>query len=168
MLHITDGFPALTCKAWNGQVLLAFLDICVANLFHQHAEEEIELASLAARAMVCWFDRLSRYPRYLSEFQSRDISRYGFTFLRLYQKLSYYSVIHKCARWKLIPKHHPYRHLNEDMAIRRMNVRYVHTFKDEDNVGVVKKLAEKVTKGELMEYRILCRFLLRLGTWTPA
>ena len=49
-----------------------------------------------------------------------------------------------------------------------MNVRYVHTFKDEDNVGVVKKLAEKVTKGELMEYRILCRFLLRLGTWTPA
>eukprot|EP00435_Cladocopium_sp_Y103_P008588 s3618_g2.t1 len=168
MLHITDGFPALTCKAWNGQVLLVFLDSCANILFQQHPEEETELASLAARAMVCWFDRLARYGRYLTEIQSKDISKFGFTFLRLYQKLGYFSVTHNCGRWKLLPKHHPFRHVNEDMLSMRMNYRYVHTFKDEDNVGVCKRLAERVTKGDLMEYRVLCRFLLRLASWQPS
>ena len=168
MLHMTDGFPALTCKAWNGQVLLTFLDSCASILFQQYPEEETELASLASRAMVCWFDRLARYGRYLTEIEAKDISKFGFTFLTLYQKLGYFSIIHNCGKWKLLPKHHPFRHVNEDMLSMRVNYRYVHTFKDEDNVGVLKKLAERVTKGDLMEYRVLCRFLLRLASWQPS
>ena len=168
MLHITDGFPQLTCKAHNGHVLLCFLDICVQVLFQQSSEDETHLASLAARSLVCWFDRLARYGRYLTEFEGRDIAKHGFTFLRLYQKLGYLSVVQKCGRWKLIPKHHPFRHICEDMATKRYNYKYVHTYKDEDNVGVMKKLAEKVAKGDLMEYRVLTRFLLRLASWQPS
>ena len=54
------------------------------------------------------------------------------------------------------------------MATKRYNYKYVHTYKDEDNVGVMKKLAEKVAKGDLMEYRVLTRFLLRLASWQPS
>jgi hypothetical protein len=57
--------------------------------------------------------------------------------------------------------------MNEDMRHRLYNYRYGHTFKDEDNVGVCKKLAERVAKGDLMEYRIMTRFLLRVGSWVP-
>lgn len=171
MIHVADGFPTLTVKAWNGQVLLYFLDVCMGALLEEHQNpvvEEIQLARLATRSLVVWFDRLSRYPRYLSEWQAKDLSSHGFYFLRVFQKLSYISVIQHINRWKILPKFHPFRHINEDVAKFRMNYRYCHTFKDEDNVGVCKALAQKVAKGPLLEYRVLTRFLLRLASWQPS
>ncbi|CAL1129990.1 unnamed protein product [Cladocopium goreaui] len=82
-------------------------------------------------------------------------------------QLAILSVLRSVARWRLLPKVHPFRHMNEDMRNRLYNYRYCHTFKDEDNVGVCKKLAERVAKGDLMEYRIMTRFLLRVGSWVP-
>ena len=64
MLHMQDGFPHLTVKAWNGQVLLVFLDRCLTALVAAGAQDqEIQLAHLATRAMTCWFDRLARFPQ---------------------------------------------------------------------------------------------------------
>lgn len=168
MLHVSDGFPNLTCKAWNGQILLFYFDSCMNVLQQRHRDdEEIHLAFLATRAMVCWFDRLARYGRYLNDFESRDIASYGFTFLRWYQKLAYMGTLRNSGRWKLLPKHHPFRHMQEDMVRHRYNYRYVHTFKDEDHIGILKKLALRVSKSDLMEFRVLTRFLLRLGSWQP-
>ena len=163
-----DGYPHLTVKAWNGQVLLVFLDRCLTALVAAGAQDqEIQLAHLATRAMTCWFDRLARFPRLLSQAQGNEISNFGFRFLRLYRQLAILSVLRSVARWRLLPKVHPFRHMNEDMRHRLYNYRYCHTFKDEDNVGVCKKLAERVAKGDLMEYRIMTRFLLRVGSWVP-
>ena len=168
MLHMQDGYPHLTVKAWNGQVLLVFLDRCLTALVAAGAQDqEIQLAHLATRAMTCWFDRLARFPRLLSQAQGNEISNFGFRFLRLYRQLAILSVLRSVARWRLLPKVHPFRHMNEDMRNRLYNYRYCHTFKDEDNVGVCKKPAERVAKGDLMEYRIMTRFLLRVGSWVP-
>jgi hypothetical protein len=164
---MTDGFPQLTCKAWNGQIMLLFLDSCLQSLVQDQPCQESTLAALALRALSCWFDRLVRYPRYLSEAQSKEISMHGFSFLRLYNKLAILSVVERLGRWKLIPKHHPFRHMQEDMRNKRYNYRYVHTYKDEDHVGILKKLAERVHKGDLLEFRVLTRFLLRLASWQP-
>ena len=168
MLHMQDGYPHLTVKAWNGQVLLVFLDRCLTALVAAGAQDqEIQLAHFATRAMSCWFDRLARFPRYLSQAQGTEVSNFGFRFLRLYRQLAILAVLRGVARWRLLPKVHPFRHMNEDMRDRLYNYRYCHTFKDEDNVGVCKKLAERVAKGDLMEYRIMTRFLLRVGSWVP-
>lgn len=163
-----DGYPFLTVKAYNAQVLIIFLDRCLTSLLSQHPDDtECKLAHLAARAMVCWLDRLARFPRLLSQPQGDEISKLGFQFLRLYKRLAVLGIMKKAARWRMLPKLHPFRHMNEDMKKHRYNMRYCHTFKDEDNVGVMKKLAEKVVKGDIMEMRILTRFLLRVGSWVP-
>ena len=73
MLHMQDGYPHLTVKAWNGQVLLVFLDRCLTALVAAGAQDqEIQPAYLATRAMTCWFDRLARFPRLLSQAQGKD------------------------------------------------------------------------------------------------
>ena len=165
---MNDGYPHLTVKAWNGQVLLVFLDRCLTTLVATNSDDEVKLAHLATRAMTCWFDRLARFPRYLTQEQGKEISGFGFRFLRLYRQLAIRGVVKRVARWRLLPKLHPFRHMNEDMAKHLYNYRYCHTFKDEDNVGICKKLAERVAKGDLMEYRIITRFLLRVGSWVPS
>ena len=168
MLHVDRGYPLLTVKAWNGQLLLAFLDVCLEVLQkRQPGDLETYLAFMCTRALVCWFDRLVRYPRLLSPEQGRDIAYFGFRFIRLYKRLAVHGVINKLNRWKLIPKCHPFRHMQEDMCRKLYNVRFCHTYKDEDFVGVMKKLCERVSKSDLMEFRILTRFMLRLSTWKP-
>ena len=169
MLHIEAGYPFLTCKAWNGKILLLFLDLCMEVLHQQKpGDTEISLAFLCSRSLVCWFDRLSRYGRYLTPAEGAEIANFGHRFLKLYQRLAYHGVTHKLNRWKLLPKLHPFKHACEDMQSKLYNYRFVHTYKDEDFVGVMKKLCERVSKGDLCEYRILTRFLLRLSTWVPS
>ena len=91
----------------------------------------------------------------------------GSVFLKTYQRLGVESVLAHSRRWKYIPKLHVVHHLLEDMKVSLVNCRFTHCFKDEDNVGLVKRLAVRVHKGNLFEYRILTRWLLRLDTWRP-
>ena len=126
MLHVDRGYPLLTVKAWNGQLLLAFLDVCLEVLQkRQPGDLETYLAFMCTRALVCWFDRLVRYPRLLSPEQGRDIAYFGFRFIRLYKRLAVHGVINKLNRWKLIPKCHPFRHMQEDMCRKLYNVRFM-------------------------------------------
>ena len=155
-------------KAWNGQLLLTFLDLCLEVLNkNKPADVETALACMCTRSLVCWYDRLARYPRLLSPQQGRDIAYYGFRFVRLYHRLAIHGVINKINRWKLSPKLHAFRHMQEDMCRQLYNYRYCHTYKDEDFVGVMKRLCVRVSKSDLMEFRILTRFLLRLASWKP-
>ena len=88
-------------------------------------------------------------------------------FIRGYDKLARLCVQKNVSRFKLIPKMHICRHFAEDIVRFKYNIRYHHCYKDEDCVGIMKKLACKVHAGSLMEYRIICRWLLRVSCWVP-
>lgn len=172
MLH-AEGFPCLTIKAHNGRLMLVFLDLCLATYIKSTRDadgtpsSEVVNASLATRALCGWFDAVERAGRYLTRAEADTIYNYGFSFLKTYQRLGVESVLNGSRRWKYIPKLHVVHHLLEDMKFSLVNCRFTHCFKDEDNVGLVKRLAVRVHKGNLFEYRILTRWLLRLDTWRP-
>ena len=170
MLHTADTYPCLTVKAWNGRLLLVWLDVCLpAMMTRAGAEASVELrnAALAARALTAFYDRIERSPRYLSEEQAQSIWKYGYAFLAAYQRLAKATFLDGERRWRYIPKLHAMMHLIEDMRDRKVNCRMFHCMRDEDHVGLMKRLCQAVHKGALCEYRILTRFLLRLASWQP-
>ena len=172
MLH-AEGNPCLTIKAWNGRLMIIFLDRCLRGYLQSVRESgstpcvEAVTASVAARAICAWFDAVERAGRYLTQSEATSIYSYGMSFLQSYSRLGIQSVLSGSRRWKYIPKLHVFLHLCEDMLHTKLNCRHTHCFRDEDHVGLIKKLAAKVHKGPLIEFRILTRYLLRLGSWLP-
>ncbi len=57
-----------------------------------------------------------------------------------------------------------FQELNLTMKQNRYNVRFFHTYRDEDHIGTCKGIARKVHR-KLLELRLLGRFLLRLRTF---
>ena len=100
MLH-AEGFPCLTIKAWNGRLFLIFLDICLSSQIDtlkqagQQPGVELLHASLVTRCLCSWFDKVERCGRYLDPQDANDIMNIGKTFLMVYQKLAWASVIEK-------------------------------------------------------------------------
>ena len=172
MLH-AEGFPCLTIKAFNGRLMVVFLDLSLAAFIKKTRDSggapsaEVLNASIATRAICMWFDAVERGGRYLSQSEANDIYKYGLSFLKAYQRLAVTAVLTQSRRWKYLPKLHIFHHLCLDMKGSLLNCRHFHCFKDEDNVGLVKRLAVRVHKGPLFEFRILTRWLLRLDTWQP-
>ena len=170
-MAFSEAYPCLTIKAYNGRLLLAFLDVCMENLSMRiPADEpamEIRNAFLASRAMVCWFDRVERNGYFLTQDQADEIFSFGQMYLKTFVRLALGALRGNKKRWKYQPKLHVYMHLNEDMKKFLVNCRAYHCFRDEDFVGVSKKLAVKVHKGPLFESRILTSWQLRLGGWKP-
>ena len=166
-MNSDDGFPSLTCKAYNGRLFLVFLTTCLSALRERSDDLEVRLALTACRSFCVFFDRIERCGRYLSPNEGREIKGAIRTFLTAYESLARLNVAKGIQRFKLIPKMHILMHLGEDCAHFLYNCRYHHCYRDEDMVGVMKRLAEAVHKGPLMEFRILTRYLLRLGSWTP-
>ena len=74
-------------------------------------------------------------------------------FIRGHEKLARLCVQKNVSRFKLIPKMHICRHFSEDIVRFKYNIRYHHCC--------------KVHAGSLMEYRISCRWLLRVSCWVP-
>ncbi len=114
-----------------------------------------------------FFDRLERAGRFLSENQANELARSCLAFINGYDKLARLNVQRGISRFKLLPKMHLMRHFAEDIVLYRYNIKYHHCFKDEDLVGLIKRLGCRVHAGTLMEYRILGRWMLRLASWEP-
>ena len=162
-----NGYPYLTCKAYNGQVFLVFLTTCLDTLVNQIGDDqEINLALSTSKAMCVSFDRIERYGRYLTNSEARDLHDALIGTVSGYQKLALLCIRKGISRWKFIPKLHCVVHLAEDALAYKYNCKYYHCFKDEDNIGLLKKLAVMVAK-PLMEWRILLRWQLRLVSWIP-
>lgn len=162
-----NGYPYLTCKAYNGRVFLVFLTTCLDALLQQIGDnQEVTLAFSTSKAMCVSFDRIERYGRYLTNSEARDLHDALMGTVYGYQKLALLSIRQGISRWKFIPKLHCVVHLAEDALAFRYNIKYHHCFKDEDNIGLLKKLAVMVAK-PLMEWRILLRWQLRLVSWIP-
>ena len=161
-----NGYPSLSCKAYNGRVFLLFLLVCLESLCTSVRDRELDLAISTCKALAVFFDRVERAGRYLSEEEARGQCESCWGFIKGYYKLADLNVQRNVSRFKLLPKLHIMCHLAEDIWMYRYNIKYHHTYKDEDNVGLLKKLAVAVAK-PIMEYRILLRWQLRLVCWQP-
>jgi hypothetical protein len=87
--------------------------------------------------------------------------------VRTIERLAIIGLCKGINRWRLQPKLHCLVHISEDHRIFLVNARTYHCFIDEDFVGLVKRLALKCHRGDLLELRILLRWLLRIGSWIP-
>ena len=172
MLH-ADAFPCLTLKAYNGRVMAVFLEVCLESqtqsLRRSNVLVDVELlnASVALKALCAWFDILERSPRFMNQADADSTFDFGMKFVKTYERLAILSVMRGSRKWKFIPKLHVYVHLLEDVKCTRANSRFFHCFRDEDFMGLCKRLAIRAHKGPLFEYRILTRYLLRLDSWQP-
>lgn len=155
--------------------MLVFLDRCMhllaANSDGAHSissDPEVINAALAARCLSMWFDRLERAPRFMSPTQGKELHDLGVKYVRLIERLSVIGLCKNVNRWRLRPKLHAFLHISEDHLRYRVCARTFHCYVDEDFVGLVKRLSLKCHRGDLLELRIILRWLLRIQTWVPA
>ncbi|CAE7245657.1 unnamed protein product [Symbiodinium sp. CCMP2456] len=147
-----DGgpFPCLTLKAHAGKIFLLYIGGCMRDLMRRVADPEVKLASMMLDSLLRWFHLVETAPRRLQLP----------AFLCCSGEAGAASL--SILRWKLLPKHHAFAHVLEDSLLRRENPRAFHCFQDEDMIGQWKKLCSG-TQGALMEYRLMARWLVRLG-----
>ncbi|CAE7369126.1 RE2 [Symbiodinium sp. CCMP2592] len=172
MLHdsTTDAgdFPVLTLKAWNSRIWLAYMDHCIEKqLWKNHAagvqDREMVLAGAATRNLVLWFCEQEAADRfYLTESQAATIHRHACEYLKYAQALAKHASGAVVLQWKILPKHHAFDHLAENVLIDRWNPRGFHAFMDEDLVLQWKRLALQMPS-TAMEERRLIRYLIRLS-----
>ena len=167
-----SAYPSLQLKAWNGRVMTAFFAVVLKALDSREGvadgdlKEEVKLASAATTAIASFLHSMETSPWFLTADQANSMRVAVETYLNLIQVLALLSHRRQKPRWKCVPKHHSMVHLIEDQSKSLINMRAYHTFLDEDFVGVFKALAQQVPK-ELLEYRCMTRYLLRLKA-TPA
>lgn len=165
-MSTTDGYPTLCCKAYNGRLLLMFLDRCAHTLLDQSTPDaEIHNMCLACRLLCGWFDLVERSPRFLDDETRVQLYTFGNKFVQTLERLAVLALLVGRNRWRLQPKIHAFIHLNEDHRWYGVNCRTFHCYIDEDHIGLTKRLVQKVHRGDLLELRVLCRWLLRLGSW---
>ncbi|CAE7254992.1 unnamed protein product [Symbiodinium sp. CCMP2592] len=171
MLGFEGGaYPSLNLKAWNSRLFVVFFEVVLKELVARDTAagnellcKELKLASAATTAMCAFLAGMEASPRYMSDEQCRYLHESMQSFLELYEVLIATSLARGTARWKAVPKHHLAWHLVEEMDRSHYNVRFYHSFLDEDYIGQWKLLAQSVPR-DLLEYRCLTRYLLRLGT----
>ena len=168
LLNVVDGYPTLCCKAYNGRLLVIFLDRCIHALAARvDGDPEIYNACVAVRSLTSWFDLLERAGRYLCDQERVTLYSLHGKYVRALEMLAIIALKTDVSRWKLQPKLHPFVHINEDHLWFAYNARHYHCYVDEDAMGLFKNLAQKCHRGNLLEFRIMCRFLLRLASWVP-
>ena len=167
LLNTTDGYPTLCVKAYNGRILLIFIDRALHSLSETTQNGEICNACVSARTLCAWFDLVERSPRFLDRPTRIELHRLGMKFVMTLDRLARLALLNDISRWRLQPKVHPFVHLAEDHLWHGVNCRTFHCYIDEDHVGLCKRLCQKVHRGDLMELRVICRWLLRLASWDP-
>lgn len=130
-------------------------------------DAEIINTCIAARCLTAWYDLVERSGRFLTNSQRVELHGLGMRLVLTLERLALLALVSGHSRWRLQRKVHAFIHINEDHLWFGYNCRFVHCYLDEDNIGLTKRLAQKVLRGGLMELRILCRWLLRLGSWMP-
>ena len=162
-----SAYPSLQLKAWNGRVMTAFFSIVLKALDGKEGladgdlKQELHVATAATTAIASFLHEMETSPWFLTAEQANRMRTAIETYLSLIQVLALISHKRQKPRWKCVPKHHSLLHLIEDQSSSLINMRAYHTFLDEDFVGVFKALAQQVPK-ELLEYRCMTRYLLRL------
>ncbi|CAE7468247.1 unnamed protein product [Symbiodinium microadriaticum] len=172
MLHDSTSdagdHPVLTLKAWNSRVWLAYMDHCMGqqhetNLAAGIQDREMLLAVAATRNLLLWFcEQEAANQLYLTESEAETIYKHAMEYLKYAQALAQHASDAGVLRWKILPKHHAYLHLAENVLVDRWNPRGFHAFMDEDTVLQWKRLAVQMPS-TAMEERLLMRYLIRLS-----
>ncbi|CAE7296075.1 unnamed protein product, partial [Symbiodinium microadriaticum] len=142
MLGFEGGaYPSLNLKAWNSRLFVVYFEIVLRELVDSGAgadeellHKELKLASAATTAMCAFLHGMESSPRYLTDEQCRFMHDSMQAFLELYEVLIGTSNARGTARWKAVPKHHSAWHLVEEMDRTHYNVRFYHSFADEDYI----------------------------------
>ena len=160
-------YPALTLKAYNGRVFLPFLCLCLSTLYAGNSDLEVGLAYVCCQRLSAWFDLLERCPRYLEAWQATKLRDHARKFVFFYLKLAKLALHKGVLRYAVTPKFHVYMcHLVQDATGSLYNPRFFHCYIDEDLMGTMKSLAKRAHRN-LLEYRVLTRWQLRLKVWDP-
>ena len=85
-------------------------------------------------------------------------------FLKYYKLLADRHAVRGQLRYPLKPRFHLLQEVTISMQTELYSARFFHCYQDEDMIGQVKHLCRRVHR-KWMEFRILCRWLLRLSRW---
>ena len=160
-------YPVLQLKAWNGRLFCIFFSVLLGGILRSGEVtdellfEEAKLVRVMCQLLEKFFSLSEQAPRFLSEAQAQEMNDAVLAFLRTYETLAKYGLQCGRRRFKIVPKFHVFKHIGEDVLRTRYNYRYYHCFLDEDYIGAWKTLATRTSK-ELMEFRLITRYLLRL------
>ena len=167
MLHLSESMPPeLTLKAYHARLFLAFMVLCThteleARRSRNETDDDLLLIFSSCSALADWHQLLEECPRYLNDQQCDGLRRLCYKFLKVYKTLALRHALANSTRFPLKPKHHAYQELVEQMCSEHYNCRHRHTYRDEDQLGQVKKIVRCVHKS-LLEHRTLYRLQLRL------
>ena len=139
-------------------------------------DAELSYAVMAAKALCSWFALVERTGRYLTPEQASDQETAGLVFLRCYAFLALFAASHGIRRWHVITKLHVsvqiyesfyfvnsvycfcvlvlltksftkgFRHILQNARLTLYNSRFLHTYVDEDFVGVWIRLSRHVAR----------------------
>ena len=84
--------------------------------------------------------------QFLTRAEVIDAQRMGETFLLSYSELASSAARRGVCNYKLLPKHHFYDHIVEDLSSRE-NPRYLHCFADEDFMGKISRIVGRCHRG---------------------
>ncbi|CAL1144977.1 unnamed protein product, partial [Cladocopium goreaui] len=143
MIYKKGGIISLTAKAYNGRVILAWLDetVYLASQDQQFAnlDERTLMIAAALRHMNRFLTEMEHAGRYLSEQQANSIFESGKQFLQIYRSLAIMSVRAGKFELGMRPKVHALWHMLWMIKKRRTNVRLWSGFVDEDAMSWLKR-----------------------------
>ena len=84
--------------------------------------------------------------------------------LHFYNGAAWEAAGRSLLRWKMLPKAHPFNHIQKDLIVDRVNPRFFHNFAGEDKMKSIKKLMIIAGGSPLL---VLKRSLLRLAARQP-
>lgn len=154
-----------TAKGYNNRCILAWLSDCLAIAVKKEVpinryvgawiQSEVANHSMdwphheMLEPSACCLDSLNRMflamessGRYLTESEADAIYSHGMTFLRTHRILTALSQRNDLLFWISRPKIHMVHHQLRDCKRRRYNIRFEHTFIDEDQMKWAKRICQ--------------------------
>ena len=80
--------------------------------------------------------------------------------LHFYNGVAWEAAGQSLLRWKMLPKAHPFNHIQRDLIVDRVNPRFFHNFAGEDKMKSIKKLMIITGGSPLLVLSGLCSVLL--------
>eukprot|EP00969_Alexandrium_andersonii_P282694 12497454-Alexandrium_andersonii.AAC.1 len=142
-LDLTEGqwhWPTFKGKAANTQHVTAWLaHYTTADNGNLHARR---------RALVLWalaqlWHIMKASGMWFTDDRARAFAEAGRTLFDNWRCLAHEAQLQKRPRWQVRPKHHALEHTIISASITKRNPRTHWCFKDESQIGLIKKLAQK-------------------------
>ena len=157
-----SAFPSLSAKAVSGKVLSFWLAAEAANFAARHSATELEKLVSACVTMYAEVLRaLDQLPLLLTEVKASDFQKLGMTHLQLYAALHRQTASQHL--YALLPKHHYFLHMVEDMDKQRINANCYTLLTAESFIGIIGRIGRRCHKSSV-SFRTCQRYLFQLKT----